>query len=91
MMPRYRIHADIWGGYMSNTLISKIESKGTEKQNFMKSIQKRITDGISEYFLKFRATEHTFMILVAIIIGFLGGMGAVGIQYLIKLFQELFW
>jgi CIC family chloride channel protein len=57
----------------------------------MRSLQKKIINGISNYFLKFRATEHTFMILVAIIIGLLGGLGAVGIQYLIKLFQELFW
>jgi CIC family chloride channel protein len=31
------------------------------------------------------------MILIAVVIGFLGGFGAVGIQYLIKLFQELVW
>lgn len=60
-------------------------------QAFFKSIQRKTVQIISEQFLKFRATEHTFMILVAIIIGFLGGLGGVGIQYLIKLFQEIFW
>jgi CIC family chloride channel protein len=60
-------------------------------RSLLKSIQRKIIEIISEQFLKFRATEHTFMILVAIVIGFLGGLGAVGIQYLIKLFQELFW
>ena len=60
-------------------------------RSLLKSIQKKIITTISEQFLKFRATEHTFMILVAIVIGFGGGLGAVGIQYLIKLFQELFW
>lgn len=60
-------------------------------RSLLKSIQKKIITTISEQFFKFRATEHTFMILVAIVIGFGGGLGAVGIQYLIKLFQELFW
>lgn len=36
-------------------------------------------------------TEHTFVLIVAVIIGFLGGYGAVLIQYSIKLFQRLFW
>lgn len=31
------------------------------------------------------------MVAMAIIIGLLGGFGAVGIQYLIKLFQQIFW
>jgi CIC family chloride channel protein len=40
---------------------------------------------------RFRSTEHTFMVIVAIIIGIAGGFGAVGIQFLIKFFKELFW
>jgi CIC family chloride channel protein len=46
---------------------------------------------ITNYFLHFRATEHTFMTIMAIMIGFLGGLGAVGIQFLIKFFQRIFW
>ncbi len=56
-----------------------------------KSVHRKILSLISDYFLKFRATEHTFMIIVAVVIGFLGGLGAVGIQFLIKIFQDLFW
>jgi len=36
-------------------------------------------------------TEHTFVILVAILIGLLGGYGAVLINYAIKFFQFGFW
>jgi len=31
------------------------------------------------------------MIIVAVVIGLIGGLGAVGIQFLIKVFQEVFW
>ena len=48
-------------------------------------------DKFSTYFHRFRGTEHTFMVIIAVIIGLLGGFGAVSIQYLIKLFQGIFW
>ncbi len=57
----------------------------------LRRYQRNFNNFLSNFFLRFRATEHTFMIIVAVIIGFLGGLGAVGIQYLIKVFQELFW
>ncbi len=53
--------------------------------------QNKLLGYISTYFLKFRATEHTFMIIVAVVIGLVGGLGAVGIQFTIKVFQEVFW
>lgn len=40
---------------------------------------------------KLKLSEHPFMLLAAVLIGLLGGYGAVLIQYTIKLFQELFW
>ena len=40
---------------------------------------------------QFRSTEHIFMVIVAVIIGLLGGFGAVGIQFLIKFFSKIFW
>jgi len=46
---------------------------------------------ITESYRRFRTTEHTFMVAMAILIGLLGGFGAVGIQYLIKLIQKIFW
>lgn len=58
---------------------------------YLRKLHRYILSHISNYFLRFRATEHTFMIIVAVIIGLLGGLGAVGIQFLIKVFQELFW
>lgn len=35
--------------------------------------------------------ENSFVLTIAVIIGIAGGFGAVGIQYLIKEFQHLFW
>ncbi|KAA3656926.1 MAG: chloride channel protein, partial [Calditrichaeota bacterium] len=40
---------------------------------------------------KFKSTEHTFIVFIAIIIGLLGGLGAVGIYYGIQFFEGLFW
>jgi len=36
-------------------------------------------------------SEHIYMVVIAIIIGVLGGFGAVGFRYLIQLFQKIFW
>jgi len=38
---------------------------------------------------RMKMTEHTFVILVAIVIGLLAGFGAIGVRFLIKFFQEL--
>jgi CIC family chloride channel protein len=40
-------------------------------------------------FLKY--TEHSYMVLVAIVIGLLGGLGAVGFRECIRLFQIVAW
>ena len=52
---------------------------------------KRITSMFNESIAQFRSTEHIFMVIVAVIIGLLGGFGAVGIQFLIKFFSKIFW
>ncbi len=46
---------------------------------------------LMQTFLKFKATEHTFMVIAALVIGLLAGLGAVGIHYALKLFRTLFW
>ena len=38
-----------------------------------------------------KLTEHTFVLVIAVLIGLLAGFGAVLIQYTIKEFQQLFW
>ena len=43
------------------------------------------------YFTKLKLTEHSFVLIVAVIIGLLGGYGAVLIQLTIRWFQHLFW
>ncbi len=40
---------------------------------------------------KAKMREHSFVLTVAVLIGMIGGFGAVGIQYSIKLFQYLLW
>ncbi|MGD9254086.1 MAG: hypothetical protein PVG92_09160, partial [Holophagae bacterium] len=40
-------------------------------------------------FLKY--TEHSYMVLLAIAIGLLGGLGAVGFRESIRLFQLVAW
>lgn len=38
-----------------------------------------------------KMTEHSFILVIAVLIGLLGGYGAVFIQFTIKEFQRLFW
>jgi len=45
----------------------------------------------SRYFRQFRGTEHSFMLIIALLIGVLAGLGAVGIYHLIPFFKSLFW
>jgi len=52
---------------------------------------KKIITMFNESIAQFRSTEHIFMVIVAVIIGLLGGFGAVGIQFLIKFFSKIFW
>ncbi len=40
---------------------------------------------------KFKTSEQIFMIIIPIIIGLLGGVGAAGLKFLIHFFQDLFW
>ena len=54
-------------------------------------IYRGFLDTSQNYIYRFRATEHTFMVIMAIIIGIIGGFGAVGIQFLINFFKEIFW
>ncbi len=40
---------------------------------------------------KFKTSEQIFMIIIPVIIGLLGGVGAAGLKFLIHYFQNLFW
>jgi CIC family chloride channel protein len=52
---------------------------------------KRISNASIKLIDRFKMGEHSFVLSVAVIIGMLGGFGAVGIQYAIKEFEHLFW
>ncbi len=57
------------------------------KDSLFKRLSKRATNLTDS--IKMR--ENSFVLTVAVVIGLLGGYGAVGIQFLIKEFQLLFW
>ncbi len=42
-------------------------------------------------YFRFIRNENLFIVLLAIVIGILSGLGAVGVRFLIRLFQELFF
>ena len=46
---------------------------------------------ISYELQRLRMTEHTFMVLIAVVIGILGGFGAIFFRFAIRLFQALFF
>jgi len=49
---------------------------------------KRIVNNLIE---KFKTSENTFMIIVPIIVGILGGLGAALLRFLIHFFEDIFW
>jgi CIC family chloride channel protein len=56
-----------------------------------KSVYNKISKMVHNALDRTRLSEHTFVILLAVIIGLIGGYGAVVIQYAIHGFQKLFW
>ena len=54
------------------------------KNNIFKPAQKNISQFTQNLVDKAKLTEHTFVLIIAVIIGLVGGYGAVFIQYLIQ-------
>ena len=52
---------------------------------------KKVLSVLEGAHLTLKQTEHIYMVLVSIVIGLLGGLGAVGFRESIRLFQEFFW
>jgi len=52
---------------------------------------KKILKKISSLLIKIKTSDHAFMIVIPIIIGLLGGLGAVFLRFLIHFFQDIFW
>lgn len=66
----------------------------TYSYKFKKQLRKvriLLLKSMRSYFFQFKSTEHIFMVVVAALIGLIGGLGAVGIQFMIKMFKRLFW
>ena len=62
-----------------------------DPSNQTQSYIKRISAKISGLICRFKMGEHSFILTVAVLIGMLGGFAAVGIQYAIHGFENLFW
>ena len=58
-------------------------------ENLLKNRYHQISRYFASRFERAKMTEHTFMIIVAIIIGVLAGFSAIGIRWLIKSISEL--
>ncbi len=63
----------------------------TDEHSWPRKVLNRTYRYALNSFHRLRMTEHTFVLIGAVIIGLLGGYGAVLIQLAIKFFQELFW
>ena len=57
----------------------------------LSSLYQKISKTVSHYVFKAKMREHSFVLIVAVIIGVLAGFGSVGIQELIKIFKKFFW
>jgi len=57
----------------------------------LRSLYQKISKTVSHYVFKAKMREHSFVLIVAVIIGILAGYGSVGIQDLIKIFKKFFW
>lgn len=58
---------------------------------YINTIYQNISKAFSKITLKAKMREHSFVLIVAVIIGLLAGFGSVGIQDLIKFFRKIFW
>lgn len=54
---------------------------------FPKKIFLRLQDALAEWYHHLKATEYTFLVILAVIIGVLAGLGAVGFRFLIRFIQ----
>ena len=59
------------------------------KQPVFNTVYSKLSHKTAAIFERARMTEHTFMIILAIIIGILGGFGGIGIRWLIKFISEI--
>lgn len=55
------------------------------------SIMEHIRQILSRQIYRLRLNDHTFMVLAAVVIGLLGGFGAIFFRFFIRLFQRLFF
>jgi chloride channel protein, CIC family len=64
-----------------------MDDPSNHNQSYIKQLSARAVHLIS----RFKMGEHSFVLTVAVLIGMLGGFAAVGIQFSILGFENLFW
>ena len=61
------------------------------KNSRTSSLLLQIQELLSTQLERLRLTEHTFMVIIAVIIGVLGGFGAIFFRFTIQLFEDIFF
>ncbi|RMG62622.1 MAG: CBS domain-containing protein [Calditrichaeota bacterium] len=57
----------------------------------LRRLRRQLSLSWKRWFLRFKSTEHSFVVISAVVIGLASGFSAVGIIFLIRLFQKWFW
>jgi CIC family chloride channel protein len=63
----------------------------SETKNRLKMESATIKQKIVAFLERFKTSDHLFMIIVPVIIGLLGGLGAAALKFLIHFFQRILW
>jgi CIC family chloride channel protein len=70
-----------------DSLTAETPPAGTLRSRMFQAWEKYLLHHVE----RMKMTEHTFVILVAIVIGLLAGFGAIGVRFLIRMFQKIFF
>jgi len=61
--------------------------KHSAKDGIARSLRNRLL----EFFRRYQLSDQTFLIIVAVIVGFLGGLGSIGFEWMIEIGQHFFF
>jgi len=61
--------------------------KHSAKDGIVRSLRNRLLG----FFRRYQLSDQTFLIIVAVIVGFLGGLGSIGFEWMIEIGQHFFF